>query len=166
LVKKDLLEFLKITALNIIKEKYKKYRNYILSIINLLRGLLNTNLNNCNALFTVIDKTIDAALFGGPNFRYPPFFDFTSYRKPGFSNTRTIIKIVNQLEEQGINASQPIFGKDNNLLIFLKSTVEGYSNEINDNGYIHTANDLTILPVVDGVVTIPPGAIVSYGGLA
>ena len=34
LVKKDLLEFLKITALNIIKEKYKKY-SYALSSLRL-----------------------------------------------------------------------------------------------------------------------------------
>jgi hypothetical protein len=165
LVKKDLLEFLKITALNIIKEKYKKYRDYILSIINFLRGLLNTNLNNCNALFTIIDKTIDAALFGGPNFQVPGVIDAFSYKKPGFSNTRTIIGIVEELDKRGVNASQPIFGQDNNLLTFLKSTVNGYTKEVNNNSYTHVANAPVVLPVVGNVVTIPPGAIKSYGGL-
>jgi hypothetical protein len=166
LVKKDLLEFLKITALNIIKEKYKKYRDYILSIINFLRGILNTNLNNCNALFTVIDKTIDAALYGGPNFQVPGIIDAFSYKKPGFSNTRTIIGIVEELDKRGVNASQPIFGQDNNLLTFLKSTVNGYTKEVNNNSYTHVANKLVVLPVVGNVLTIPPGAIVSYGGQA
>jgi|694.fasta_scaffold56321_5 hypothetical protein len=164
LVKKDLLEFLKITALNIIKEKYKKYRDYILSIINLLRGILSTNLGDCNSLFTIIDKTIDVALYGGPNFQVPGVIDAFSYKKPGFSNTRTIIGIVEELDKRGVNASQPIFGQDNNLLTFLKSTVNGYTKEMNNNSYTHVANKLAVLPVVGGVVTIPPGAIVSYGG--
>lgn len=167
LVKKDLLEFLKITALNIIKEKYKKYRDYILSIINLLRGILTTNLNNCNALFTVIDKTIDAALYGGPNFRVPGVIDAFSYKKPGFSNTRTIIGIVEELDKRGVNASQPIFGQDNNLLTFLKSTVNGYTKEVNNNSYIHVANDKIIIPVTGiGNIIIPPGVLKSYGGMA
>lgn len=164
LVKKDLLEFLKITAWNILKEKIKKYRDYILSVINLLRGLLGTKLNNCNALFTVIDKTIDAALFGGPNFHVPGIIDSFANKKSGFSNTRTIIGIVEELNKRGINASQPIFGQDNNLLTFLKSTVNGYTKEVNNNSYTHVANQLVVLPVVGGVLTIPPGSIVSYGG--
>ena len=167
LVKKDLLEFLKITALNIIKEKYKKYRDYILSIINLLRGILSTNLNNCNALFTVIDKTIDAALYGGPNFRVPGVIDAFSYKKPGFSNTRTIIGIVEELDKRGVNASQPIFGQDNNLLTFLKSTVNGYTKEVNNNSYVHVSNDKIIIPVTGiGNIIIPPGVLKSYGGIA
>jgi hypothetical protein len=164
LVKKDLLDWLKITAWNILTEKYKKYRDYILSIVNLIRGILNTNLNNCNALFTVIDKTIDAALYGGPNFQVPGIIDSYSYKKPGFSNLRTIIGIVEQLEKEGVNASQQIFGQDNNLLKFLKTTFSQQTKEINNNSYVHVANQLAVLPVVGGVVTIPPGAIVSYGG--
>jgi hypothetical protein len=35
---------------------------------------------------------------------------------------------------------------------------------MNNNSYTHVANKLAVLPVVGGVVTIPPGAIVSYGG--
>lgn len=167
LVKKDLLEFLKITALNIIKEKYKKYRDYILSIINLLRGILTTNLNNCNALFTVIEKTIDAALYGGPNFQVPGIIDAFSYKKPGFSNTRTIIGIVEELDKRGVNASQPIFGQDNNLLTFLKSTVNGYTKEVNNNSYVHVSNDKIIIPVTGiGNIIIPPGVLKSYGGIA
>ena len=166
LVKKDLLEFLKITALNIIKEKYKKYRDYILSIINLLRGILKTNLNNCNALFTVIDKTIDAALYGGPNFRIPGIIDSFADKKSGFSNTRTIIGIVEQLEKEGVNASQQIFGQDNNLLKFLKSTVNGYTKEVNNNSYVHVSNTRLELPVIGGFVIIPQGVLNASGGLS
>lgn len=166
LVKKDLLEFLKITALNIIKEKYKKYRDYILSIINLLRGILKTNLNNCNALFTVIDKTIDAALYGGPNFRIPGIIDSFADKKSGFSNTRTIIGIVEQLEKEGVNASQQIFGQDNNLLKFLKSTVNGYTKEVNNNSYVHVSNTRLELPVIGGFVIIPQGILNANGGLS
>ena len=166
LVKKDLLEWLKITAWNILTEKYKKYRDYVLSIINLIRGILNTNLNNCNALFTVIDKTIDAALYGGPNFQVPGIIDAYSYKKPGFSNTRTIIGIVEELDKRGVNASQPIFGQSNNLLTFLKSTVNGYTKEVNNNSYVHVANQLITLPVIGNQVTIPPGVIKSSGGLS
>ena len=166
LVKKDLLEFLKITALNIIKEKYKKYRDYILSIINLLRGILNTNLNNCNALFTVIDKTIDAALFGGPNFQVPGIIDSFADKKSGFSGIRTIVGIVKQLESQGINASQPIFGKENNLLNVLATTVQQHTKEMNNNSYIHGANKRLEIPVVGGVAIIPQGVLKVTGGLA
>lgn len=166
LVKKDLLEFLKITALNIIKEKYKKYRDYILSIINLLRGILNTNLNNCNALFTVIDKTIDAALFGGPNFQVPGIIDSFADKKSGFSSIRTIVGIVKQLEEQGINASQPIFGKENNLLNVLATTVQQHTKEMNNNSYMHGSNKRLELPVVGGLLVIPQGSLKVNGGLS
>jgi len=166
LVKKDLLEFLKITALNIIKEKYKKYRDYILSIINLLRGMLNSNLSDCNTMFTVINKTIDAALHGGPNFQVPGIIDSFSYKKPGFSNTRTIVGIVEELDKQGVNASQPIFGQSNNLLTFLQSTVVGYTKEVNDNSYVHVSNQQLQLPVVSGIVVIPQGVLIANGGLS
>ena len=166
LVKKDLLEFLKITAWNILKEKIKKYRDYILSVINLLRGLLDTKLNNCNALFTVIDKTIDAALFGGPNFQVPGIIDSYADKKSGFSNTRTIINIVKQLEGQGINASQPIFGKENNLLNVLATTVQQHTKEVNNNSYIHGSNTELLIPVVGGVAVMRRGALKVNGGLA
>ena len=35
----------------------------------------------------------------------------------------------------------------------------------NNNSYTHVANAPVVLPVVGNVVTIPPGAIKSYGGL-
>jgi len=166
LVKKDLLEFLKITAWNIIREKLKKYRDYILSIINLLRGLLETKLNNCNALFTVIDKTIDAALFGGPNFEVPGIIDSYADKKSGFSNVRTIVGIVKQLESQGINASQPIFGKDNNLLNVLATTIQQHTKEVNNNSYMHGSNKELLIPVVGGVAVMRRGALKVNGGLA
>lgn len=166
LVKKDLLEFLKITAWNIIKEKLKKHRDYLLSVINLLRGLLNTNLNNCNALFTVIDKTIDAALFGGPNFEVPGIIDSYADKKSGFSNVRTIVGIVKQLESQGINASQPIFGKENNLLNVLATTVQQHTKEVNNNSYMHGSNKPIVVPVVNGMAVIGRGTIKVTGGLA
>ena len=166
LVKKDLLEFLKITAWNIIREKLKKHRDYLLSVINLLRGLLNTNLNNCNALFTVIDKTIDAALFGGPNFEVPGIIDSYADKKSGFSNVRTIVGIVKQLESQGINASQPIFGKENNLLNVLATTVQQHTKEVNNNSYMHGSNKPIVVPVVNGMAVIGRGTIKVTGGLA
>ena len=166
LVKKDLLEFLKITAWNIIREKLKKYRDYILSVINLLRGLLETKLNNCNALFTVIDKTIDAALFGGPNFEVPGIIDSYADKKSGFSSIRTIVGIVKQLEAQGINASQPIFGKENNLLNVLATTVLQHTKEVNNNSYIHGSNKAFLAPVVGGVAVIAQGSLKVTGGQA
>ena len=166
LVKKDLLEFLKITAWNIIREKLKKHRDYLLSVINLLRGLLNTNLNNCNALFTVIDKTIDAALFGGPNFEVPGIIDSYADKKSGFSSIRTIVNIVKQLESQGINASQPIFGKENNLLNVLATTVQQHTKEVNNNSYIHGSNKEFLAPVVGGVAVIARGSLKVTGGQA
>ena len=166
LVKKDLLEFLKITALNIIKEKYKTYRDYILSVINLLRGILSADLNNCNALFTVIDKTIDVALFGGPNFQVPGIIDSYADKKSGFSNTRTIINIVKHLEGKGINASQPIFGKENNLLNVLATTVQQHTKEMTNNSYMHGSNKPLLAPVVNGMAVIGRGTIKVTGGIA
>ena len=136
------------------------------AIINLLRGLLETKLNNCNALFTVIDKTIDAALFGGPNFEVPGIIDSFADKKSGFSGIRTIVNIVNQLEEQGINASQPIFGKDNNLLNVLATTIQQHTKEVNNNSYMHGSNKELLIPVVGGVAVMRRGALKVNGGLA
>jgi hypothetical protein len=74
---------------------------------------------------------------------------------------------VNQLEEQGINASQPIFGKDNNLLSVLATTVQQHTKEVNNNSYVHVSNKKPLkFPVIGGMVLIPQGLLKSTGGLA
>ena len=164
LVKKDLLDFLKITAYNILTEKYKKYRDYILSIINLLKGLLNSNLGDCNTLFTVINKTIDAALHGGPNFQVPGIVDSYAKGKSGFSNQRAIMSVVEECGKMGLDVAEPVFGQENNLFTFLRSTIQENTREINNNSYVHVANETVIVPVVANQVIIPAGTIKSYGG--
>jgi hypothetical protein len=166
LVKKDLLDFLKITAYNLLKEKYKKYRDYIFSIINLIKRLLNSNLGDCNTLFTVINATIDTALRGGPNLQVPGIYDSYANGKPGFSNIRTVLGVVEQCYEKGLDAAEPVFGQENNLLTFLRATVQEQTKETNENSYVHVANASVILPVANGAVIIPRGAIQSYGSTA
>jgi hypothetical protein len=166
LVKKDLLDFLKITAYNILKEKHKKYRDYIFSIINLLRGLLNSNLGDCNSLFTIINKTIDTALNGGPNFQVPGVIDSLAKNKSGFSGTRTIMNVAKVCADQGLDVVTPIFGQPNNLLNFLSATIQEHTKEVNVNSYTHVANETVIIPVVANQAIIRAGAIKSYGGVS
>jgi hypothetical protein len=165
LVKKDLLDFLKITAYNLLKEKYKKYRDYILSIINLIKRLLNSNLGDCNTLFTVINATIDTALFG-PNLQVPGIIDSYAKGKSGFSNLRTLMGVVEQCGKKGFDVVEPVFGQENNLFTVLRATVQQHTKETNNNSYVHVANASVVLPVVAGQVIMPAGVIKSYGGIA
>jgi hypothetical protein len=166
LVKKDLLDFLKITAYNLLKEKYKKYRDYILSIMNLIKRLLNSNLGDCNTLFTVINTTIDTALRGGPNLQVPGIYDSYAKGKSGFSNLRTLMGVVDQCYQEGFEVAEPVFGQENNLFTVLRATIQQQTKETNDNSYTHVANETVIIPVVAGQVIIPAGTIKSYGGMA
>jgi hypothetical protein len=166
LVKKDLLDFLKITAYNLLKEKYKKYRDYILSIMNLIKRLLNSNLGDCNTLFTVINTTIDTALRGGPNLQVPGVINSYAKGKAGFSNLRTLMGVVEQCGKEGFEVAAPVFGQENHLFTVLRATIQQQTKETNDNSYTHVANETVIIPVVAGQVIIPAGTIKSYGGMA
>jgi hypothetical protein len=72
--------------------------------------------------------------------------------------------VVEQCGKKGFDVVEPVFGQENNLFTVLRATVQQHTTETNNNSYVHVANASVVLPVVGNVVTIPPGAIKSYGG--
>lgn len=138
-VKNDLLIFLRQTALNIIKKKQRRLLSIVSSLIQLLTKLLQTNLPDCNSLYSVINKSIDLALSGnGPNIPIPPPLLLAAKLRGGYSTDRAIIDILDNVQGKGnplININ-PINGNRNPILDLVSSVIEGHDNEFKNNNTI------------------------------
>ena len=74
------------------------------------------------------------------------------------------MRVVEECGKRGLDVAEPVFGQENNLFTFLRSTIQEHTRETNDNSYVHVANETVIVPVVANQVIIPAGTIKSYGG--
>lgn len=164
-VKRDLLDFLKTIALNILKEKFRRYYMIIASLIALIKKILNMNLDNCNTLYTLVAKTIETALSAG-SFNINPmgFLLSLSALKSGYSPTRAINEATKRLNGKGVN-TKPIFGKTNHLNHVVSSIIKGHDHENSNNSKVMSGNLLTVIPVpgLSGPITILPGQIKTAG---
>ena len=138
-VKKDLITFLKETALNILKNKQKRLLGIVASLIALLTKLLEKNLPDCNSLYSLINKTIDTALAGGGfSLPIPPPLLLAAKLRSGYSPDRATINIMEKIQNSGnpyININ-PINGTPNPLLDLVKSVVNGHDEEFRNNNKI------------------------------
>jgi hypothetical protein len=164
-IKKDLLDFLKITALNILKEKLKRYYAIIASLIAILKKILSQNLDNCQALYKLILQAIDTALSAASvNLNIPGFLLSLANHRSGYSQTRAIMNITKIANSKGVS-TEPIFGVTNKLNHVFSSVVKGHDEENSNNSKIVAGNLLTIIPIrgVSAPLVIPPGAIKTAG---
>lgn len=158
-IKKDLLEFLQKLALRIIKKMSKKYLYIIASLIALLGlALLLSNIDNCNSLYELINKTIDIALTGGVGTSPPGFLLTLATLRSGYSEDRALMNITQNLESAGVS-TQPVFGQPNNLLALSKSIIDGHAKEENTNSKIMSGNLPTVLAGPTGPIPLLPGQI-------
>ena len=165
LIKIDLLNFLQKLALKIIKNKNKRYLLILSSLIAFLTTLLDTDFGDCDSLVKLINGAIDSALSGGNiNIPVPAFLLTFASSGGGMSSDRAILNIAQRLEASGIS-TQPIFGEANNLLGLVKSTINGYTEEMDSHSYVQTGNLETVLPGPTGPVVVPRGLIKMTGKL-
>ena len=58
-----------------------------------------------------------------------------------------------------------LFGEPNNLLGLVKSTINGFTDELDSHSYVQTGNLETVLPGPTGPVVVPRGLIKMTGKL-
>ena len=155
LIKRDLLKFLKQTAKTILENQVKKVKKIVLGLINLLIKVLQSGINSCDDIFTVILRVIQAALNVPIKIPIPGLLLVLAERLPGFSSDRAYMNALERLEASGINVG-PIYGTENKLPSFVKSVIEGYSDEMNSNSYVKIALKQAIIPAGPGGAVLSP----------
>jgi len=155
-IKRDLLNFLKDLAAKIIAKKFKRYRNIILAIINLIRKILSYGIDSCFALFQAIIQSINGALnAGGPVINIPGAILSFANLLPGYSTDRAFMNASERMAALGMNTG-PIYGEVNELMTFGKSIIEGMSEEEDNNSFIDVVLKPGVLPGPTGGAVIPP----------
>jgi hypothetical protein len=164
-IKKDLLDFLKITALSILKEKYKRYYAIVASLIAILKKILDQNLDNCQVLYKLITNAIQTALSAASfSLNIPGFLLSLADYRSGYSQTRAIMNITKMANNKGVNTS-PIHGTTNKLNHVFSSIVKGHDDENSQNSKILSGNQAAIIPIpgLSGPLILPPGIIKTAG---
>jgi hypothetical protein len=164
-VKKDLLDFLKITALNILKEKYLRYYAIVAALIALLKKVLDSNMDNCQVLYKLVVQTIETALSAASfSLSIPGFLLSLASMRSGYSSTRAIMNVTKMANKKGVN-TQPIYGNTNKLNHVFSSMVKGHDEENSMNSKIMSGNQFTVIPIpgLSGPLILPPGIIKTAG---
>ena len=164
LVKVDLLSFVNEAVQRILKNKYKRYLLIITSLIALLKKILESEIDNCYAIFQTILTTIEGALNQGLSVSVPSLLLLFSDRLPGYSQDRAFMNIMNRLESLGIPTG-PLFGESNDIGNLVKSIIDGHTEEEDSNSFIKIVLQGGTLPgpPVAGGAVIPPGLISGVG---
>ena len=175
-IKRDLLLFLVDIATSILGKKKKRYRKMLLAVIAILTKIIQDGLFNCKDLYEMINLAIDLALsgiggalgLGGGGFAstgISPFLLPFFLKKPGYSEDKATINVIEKLEEAGISTA-PIFGQPNKIIPFIKGILSGHVEEMDDSSFVAVANKEVVIPVpgLSGPLVIPPGVILSGGG--
>lgn len=138
LIKKDLLNFVKKIAAQILMNKLKKIKLIVQALINIIKRVLKTDIGSCTDIFNAILRTITSALNKSIKIPIPGPLLILSELLPGFSGDRAYMNIVERAQSAGINMG-PIYGSENKLPLLIKSIVDGYSEEVDTNSYIKIA---------------------------
>lgn len=148
----------------------KRFRRMLLALIAILTKIIQDGIGNCKDLYDLINKAIDLALSGiGGGFASMGISSFLLplfLQKPGFSEDRAAINAIEELEKSGVTTS-PIFGQPNNLIPLVKSIINGYQKEMDENGFVAASNLPTIIPHPNplvGGIFIPQGLLTVGGG--
>lgn len=157
-IKRELIVFISKLVKRIINNLLKRYRAIITSLINVLTRILETGIDNCDDLFSLILQTINGALSVPTNVNVPSILLSFADSAPGYSQDRALMNISERLESSGISLA-PIFGEDNDIPLLVKSIIDGHTEEVDNNSYVKVSNKLTIIPYYPAPIVISPGQI-------
>lgn len=155
LVKRDILQFVKETAIAIFLNSVKRIKNIVLSLIKLLTSVLDGNIQCCEEIFSTMLNVIKAALNRSPNIPVPGLLLVLSQGLPGFSADRAYMGAIQRMEDSGINTGD-IYGSPNALPSVVKSIIDGHSSEMDANSYVKIALNPTVIPSGPGGAVISP----------
>jgi len=155
LVKRDILQFVKETAIGIFLNSVKRIKNIVLSLIRLLTGILDGNIQCCEEIFGALLNVIKRALNRSPNIPVPGLLLILSQGLPGFSPDRAYMGAIQRMEDNGINTGD-IYGSPNTLPVIVKSIIDAHSTEMDANSYVKIALNPTVIPAGPGGAVISP----------
>lgn len=159
-IKRDILDFIKQLALKILKDKFKKYALIIAGLIALINAVINTNLDDCNALYNTILTTINTALSASSiSLPLPALLASFANLRPGTSETSMLIDFIENAQKNGVNLSD-IHGEPNKQINQAKSVISGIVGNVVNNGVAAGGNETGFGITADGMpVTIPRGSL-------
>jgi hypothetical protein len=159
-IKRDILDFIKQLALKILKDKFKKYALIIAGLIALITAIINTNLDDCNALYNTILTTINTALSAASiSLPLPALLASFANLRPGTSETSMLIDFVENAQKNGVNLND-IHGEPNKQINQAKSVISGIVGNVVNNGVAAGGNETGFGFTAQGVpVTIPRGSL-------
>ena len=159
-IKRDMLDFIKQLALKILKDKFKKYALIIAGLIALINAVINTNLDDCNALYNTILTTINTALSAASiSLPLPALLASFANLRPGTSETSMLIDFVENAQKNGVNLSD-IHGEPNKQINQAKSVISGIVGNVVNNGGAAGGNETGFGITAQGIpVTIPRGSL-------
>jgi len=136
-IKKDLLDFLKVIASKIIINKYKKYVTIVTSLIAILNTILQNlgDLDNCNALYSTINKAIQLALMGGASIPIPSPLLLAAASRDGYSTDRAHMNAMEGIKSRGIDIGDK-FGVPSQIGPMIHELIKGQAKEQDTNGKV------------------------------
>ena len=162
LVKIDLIAYVMKIVKKILKNKSKRYITILKALIAFLLQVLQTEIDNCYALFSAVITAITTALSANAPLQVPGILLLLSKRLPGYSQDRAFMNIMERLDASGVKTG-PIFGESNNIGTLVKSIIDGHTEEEDQNSFIKISLEGGALPGPSGGAAIIPGIISGYG---
>ena len=142
-VKADLKNFLMKIIRKILKDKLKRYYLVIAALIALLKQILETGLDSCEAIIAAIGAAISGALSASGGLDIPNPLLLLAGKLPGFSAVKTTMDITEKFQNMGIPTGD-VNGEPNYHVLSTSAHVEGF------------ADNLAVTPF-KGIVSGPPG---------
>jgi hypothetical protein len=162
LVKIDLIAYVIKIVKKILKNKFKRYLTILKSLISFLLKVLETEIDNCYALFSAVIAAITAALSANISLKIPGILLLLSERLPGYSQDRAFMNIMERVSASGVKTG-PVFGETNNIGTLVKSIIDGHTEEMDQNSFVKIALKGGALPGPSGGAVIIPGLISGVG---
>lgn len=162
LVKIDLIAFVAKIVKKILKNKFKRYLTILKALIALLVKILETEIDNCYALFSAVINAITVALSANTSLKVPGVLLLLSEMLPGYSQDRAFMNIMERVSASGVKTG-PIFGETNNIGTLVKSIIDGHTEEMDQNSFVKITLKGGALPGPSGGAVIIPGLINGVG---
>jgi hypothetical protein len=128
-VKADLKNFLMKIIRKILKDKLKRYYLVIAALIALLKQVLETGLDSCEAIIAAIGAAISGALSASGGLDIPNPLLLLAGKLPGFSAVKTTMDITEKMQNMGIPTGD-INGEPNYHVLSTSAQVQGFADNL------------------------------------
>jgi len=139
LLKENVRELVQILLLEIAKETTNKQITIITRILYVLLQLTNAIIDyrKCESVIDEILKLLNLVSIGG--IQIPSFALLSAGLLPGFSRIRAFANAIEEMQKKGLPTGALPDGSPNQVLQFLKSSIDGMDQEETENGKVSVA---------------------------